>query len=161
MPLMPLTIGRPERLRDADAHLEPAGVSRLVTEEDQVERSRVSLQTFDRRRQDGGGALGVDGLTVGRDENDLASADARGVAQLLLGLGRARRENGDRAAAGLDQLNRFFDGALLVGAGGEAEARGVDRSTVGGDVDPGTGCRDPLDADEHSHVTFPPLSRRP
>ena len=88
---------------------------------------------------------------VDGQQDGVAGADAHGVAELLLGRRRSEREDGHRAAVGLGQLHGGLHGALLVGAGREAEVGRVDGLLVGRQVDPGPRRRHPFDADQQSH----------
>ena len=140
-----------ERVGDADADLEAAGVGGLVAEQDEVERSVGGLDVGDRRSDCRGGALRIPIGSVDRQQHGLGDTEAGGVAQLLVGLGGAERQHRRLAAVLLDELHGFFDRALLVRAHREPEERRVDRLTVGGDVDARPGCRHALHADEDPH----------
>ena len=78
-------------------------------------------------------------------------ADRHHVAQLLLGLGRSKRQHRARAAVLLDEPDRLLGAALLVRADREAEMAGRDRPLVVGEDDLAAGQRHPLDADEDVH----------
>ena len=58
-------------------------------------------------------------------------ADAGGIPQLLLGLGRPEGEHGHLAAVAFGDLHGFFQRTLLVRAGREAEGGRIDRQPVG------------------------------
>ena len=135
-----------ERPGDADADLEPARVGRLVAEQDEVERSRRSASSArDGRHERAGGGLRRRGPGPSIvDEDGPVDADRDGVAQLLVGLGRADGQHGARPAVLLDEADRLLDRALLVRAGREAEVLRVDaagRPAVSVMRAPGAGTR--------------------
>ena len=74
------------------------------------------------------------------------------VADLLLGLGGAQRQNGDLAAVLLHEPDRLLHAALLVGADREAEVASLERLLVGGQHHLAARERHALDADEDPHA---------
>ena len=95
--------------------------------------------------------LGVP-LLLARDEVDRAvGAERQRVAELLLGLRRAEREDDRLAARRLDQPDRLLDAALLVRADREAEVLRLDRLLVGGEDDPPARHRHALHAGQDPH----------
>ena len=103
-----------ERVGDANPDLEASRVGRLVAEEDHVERAVGGLEFGDPGSDRRGGALRVPRRRSSR-AGRAVDADAHGVTQLLLGLGRAERQHCRLAAVLLDQLDGSLDRALLVG----------------------------------------------
>ena len=113
-----------ERAGDAHADLEAAGVGRLVAEQDQVERAvgrlrSAAITSAIARAVACGSQSSPSASDAMADEHGLGDADRDGVAQLLVGLGRADREHRDVAAVLLDEADRLLDRALLVRAGRE------------------------------------------
>ena len=143
-----MTIGRPRAWATRIADLEPAGIGRLVAEQQEVERSLGRLELGDSVGDRPGRALRVPVRAVDRHQDGADGADADGVAQLLLGLRRPSVRTVTEPAVRLDELHGGLDGALLVRAGREAEVRRVDGLLVGGQVDPRARRRHPLDADQ-------------
>ena len=74
------------------------------------------------------------------------------VADLLLGLGWAQRENGDLTAVFLHEPDRLLHAALLVRADREAEVASLERLLVGRQHHLAARERHALDADEDPHA---------
>ena len=146
---------QPERVRDPDRDLVVAGVGGLVSEQDQVVGLGLRL---DRPHDRGGGRLWIPFAAVGHEMDRLVDPDRHHVAQLLLGLRRAERQHGARAAVLLDQADRLLGAALLVRADREPEVSSLDRLLVVGQGDLAAGQRHALDADEDVHERTRELS---
>jgi hypothetical protein len=137
-----------QRVRHPDADLVPAGVGRLVPEQDQVERLAGGFLGAHHVQDGRRGGAAVPLLAARTEMQAPVDADRHRVAQLLLGLGRAERQDGAGAAVGLDQPHRLLGGALLVRAHREAQEPGVDLLRVLGEHDASTGDGHALDADQ-------------
>ena len=88
---------------------------------------------------------------VGRQEHRLVGAHRHRIAKLFFGLRRAEGHHDHGAAVLLLDPDRLLDGTLLVRAGRERQMSSVDRLSIIGEDDAGTGSGDPLDADEGPH----------
>src|SRR3989442_1180117 len=130
---------------DPNADLIIAGVRRLVSEQEQVERLRPRPDGLDQR---GGSRLRIPVLSVRLEEQRRADPHRHRVLQLF-GCGRrAERQHRGRSPVLLRDPERLLDRALLVRRDREAEQTRVDRLRVGGEGDPGPCLRNSLDADE-------------
>ena len=90
-------------------------------------------------------------LAVGDEVDRAVDPERHRVAELLLRLRRAEREDDRLAAVRLDQPDRLLDAALLVRADREPEVLRLDRLRVLGEDDLAARHRDALDADEDPH----------
>ena len=143
--------GSGQGVGDANAHLVVTGIGRFVAEQDEVEGTLVLFQLAHGRDDGPGRGDGVPFTAVGLEMNQLCGPYRRGVTQLFGRLRWTERQHRDRSTVLLHDAHRFFHGALLVRANGEAQLAGVDLLAVGVNHDLGADHGDAFDADENVH----------
>ncbi|CAB5011082.1 unannotated protein [freshwater metagenome] len=135
-------------MREPDAGLVTGNIGRFRAEEHEVERGAIGP---DRLEECCGRRLRVGLAAVGDREDRPIGTDCQLLAQLLLGLGGAQREQRDAAPVGIAQLDSSLDRALLMRAQGEPEPAGVDLARIIGEDERAAHEGYALDADEDLH----------
>jgi hypothetical protein len=133
-------------VREPDADLVVAGISRLVAQQHQVIPVRPDLGG------DGGrGGDRAELAAVRLQQHRPPGAERESAAELLDRRLWSQGQHRDGAARPLGDLHRLLDRAFLVRADGEPGHPGVDVLAVRGHRDLAAHGRDALDADEYLH----------